>query len=257
MELVDTHCHIHSTDYRADPKTVVAEAAQDGVTTLICVGTDAADSETAVKFVRNRSGCWASVGIHPHEAIKDFPAHWRRIEALATADKVVAVGECGLDYFYEHSPREKQIEMLHAHFELAIKHKLPMIFHVRDAFGDFWPIYDRYAESLVGGVIHSFTAHEGEVEAIVSRGLYLGINGIATFTKQEWQLEAVKKIPLERLVLETDAPYLTPHPFRGRINEPRHVCVTAEFLSGLRNEALQTLITQTTRNAKALFSSIT
>jgi TatD DNase family protein len=172
-------------------------------------------------------------------------------KALAGQSKVVAIGECGLDYFYNHSPAEAQKELLHFQLALAQEYKLPVIFHVRDAFDDFWPIFDQYKG--LKGVIHSFTADTAVLEQILARGLCIGINGIMTFTKNAAQLAAARAIPLDRLVLETDAPFLTPTPFRGTICEPKYVRVTAEFMSRLRNESLEDIATATTHNAAQLF----
>jgi TatD DNase family protein len=251
LELVDTHCHIHSSGYKLLSEDVILAASDDGVRTLICVGTDGPDSARAVKFAETHPNCYASVGIHPHEA-KHQLTQVPQLQELAGHNKVVAIGECGLDYFYEHSPRDVQKRLLRTHLNIAKKHEKPLIFHVRDAFDDFWPIFDEY-EGLTG-VIHSFTANSHVLEQALSRGLYIGVNGIATFTKKPEQIEAYRRIPLGKLVLETDSPFLTPLPLRGNINEPRHVCLTAEFLCGLRGESLQELTEQTTTNAKSLFT---
>lgn len=268
MELVDTHCHIQSAGVAAGeratrelwskapgltPDAIIAHADAAGVTRMICVGCDLADSQLAVDFVKDRENCWASVGIHPHEAQQYVgqKATQEAFAALARADKVVAIGECGLDYFYNHSPKAAQIDMLKFQIELALERDLPLIFHVREAYDDFWPVFDSYQG--LRGVIHSFSANTQVLEQIVARGLYVGLNGIMTFTKHTEQLEAAKAVPLERLLLETDAPFLTPTPHRGSICEPYHTGVTAGFLSRLRNEPLQELAAATTQNAKVLF----
>jgi TatD DNase family protein len=178
---------------------------------------------------------------------------------LAEADKVVAVGECGLDYYYEHSPPADQAKILRFQIELALKHDLPLIFHVRDAFDDFWPIFDDYAtqsdnKGKLRGVLHSFTDSEANMRRALDRGLYIGVNGIATFTKSQEQREMYKKIPLSRLLLETDSPFLTPSPWRGNICEPYHTSVTAEFLAALRGETLEQVAAGTSVNAQTLFN---
>lgn len=269
IELTDTHCHIHEAiehftgrsetrdRWQQDknvgsPDEIIADARNDGVTRLICVGTTLADSELAVDFVKNRDGCWASIGIHPHESNNhEDKASQDAFTALADKPKVVAVGECGLDYFYGHSPKESQVKLLEFQMDLALKSDLPMIFHVRDAFDDFWPIFD--AHPGIKGVIHSFSATEKELDQILNRGLYVGLNGIMTFTKNTEQLAAAKAVPPDRLVVETDAPFLTPVPFRGTICEPKHVRVTAQFLADLRGETLEVFATSTTQNAQQLF----
>jgi TatD DNase family protein len=172
MDLVDTHCHIQSAGTQAGERitrekweklpnatgeTLLQGAVDAGVTRLICVGCDLEDSRLAIGFVHDRQHCWASIGIHPHEAqhYVGQPGRLEEFAELASAKKVVAVGECGLDYYYEHSPKEKQFPVLEYQIELARSHDLPVIFHVRDAFDDFWPIFDKFTG--VRGVLHSFT----------------------------------------------------------------------------------------------------
>lgn len=254
IELVDTHCHIHFTDYQLDPDEVRQSAAGEGVSRLICVGCTLPDSKGAVDYAARNENVWASIGLHPHEASRYVHDHaaLQQFHDLASTSKVVAIGEIGLDYYYEHSPKETQEKLLRFQLDVAQEHNLPVIFHVRDAFDDFWPIFDEY-EGL-RGVIHSFTATADEVGRIVERGLMVGLNGIMTFTKNQAQLEAAKAVPLDRLLLETDAPFLTPVPFRGKICEPKYVRVTAEFLGNLRGESLETLAAATTANARRLFN---
>lgn len=269
IELFDTHCHIQEsqvtkTDQDAtldrwakignpSPKELIDEAQEDNVTRLMCVGCSTEDSERAATLAAQYDSVWASIGIHPHEAKihLESPELLDRFRALATLPKVRAVGECGLDYFYEHSPREDQMEILHFQLKLAQEHNLPMIFHVREAFADFWPIFDQYPG--VRGVVHSFTGTKEELQQILARDLYVGLNGIMTFTKDPAQLEVAKAVPQGSLVLETDAPFLTPAPYRGTICRPKHVRVTAEFLANLRGETLESLAETTTRNARKLF----
>ncbi|HEX8182565.1 MAG TPA: TatD family hydrolase [Candidatus Saccharimonadales bacterium] len=275
MEFIDTHCHIQGSTIKSGDggeaitrnmwqkagfptgDELIVRATDAGVRRMICVGCTIADSELAVEFVQSRDNCVASIGIHPHEA-KDYSSHddktksqLQRFAAMAAHDKVVAVGECGLDYFYEHSAPAEQARVLHYQIRLALEHDLPMIFHVREAFDDFWPIFDQY--DGIRGVLHSFTDSPENLAMALERGLYIGVNGIATFTKSDQQREMYKSIPLSRLLLETDAPYLTPSPYRGNICEPYHTSVTAKFLAELRNEALGELAEATSSNAKQLF----
>jgi TatD DNase family protein len=270
MQLTDTHCHIQEVfqpnDAGAatnklwakavdpDPDRIIERAVEAGVTRLICVGTTLEDSKLAVEFVQNRPNCWASIGIHPHEA-KDFAENaeaWNDFAELAKQPKVVAVGECGLDYFYGHSPKEQQAVILRRQIETAVQNNLPLIFHVRDAFDDFWPIFDSYKG--LRGVVHSFSANQDDLKQILKRDLYVGLNGIMTFTKNQEQLAAAKAVPLEGLLLETDAPFLTPAPYRGTVCEPKHVRVTAEFLAQLRDEPIETIAQASTQNAIKLFN---
>ncbi len=268
-ELTDTHCHIQSIGLSEGEKTtrelwakapeltvqtILANAANNTVTRMVCVGCDLEDSRLAIHFASDHPNCWASIGIHPHEA-KQYAGKIDLLEefaALAHQEKVVAIGECGLDYFYEHSPKDSQKELLQFQLELAVRSHLPMIFHVREAFEDFWPLFDRYAG--VAGIVHSFTDSIENLKQALERGLYIGVNGIATFAKTPAQLDVYKAIPLNRLVLETDAPFLTPTPYRGSINEPKHVKEIAHFLSELRAESFETVAQTTTENARNLLS---
>lgn len=268
VQLVDTHCHIQSAGLSVGERAtrelwakapeltggqLVKRAAEAGVSQLICVGCDLEDSRLAVDFVQSRQGCWASVGIHPHEA-KRYVGQQAELDdftALATQSKVIVIGECGLDYYYEHSPKKAQREVLEFQIELALKHKLPLIFHVREAFDDFWPVFDSYQG--LRGVLHSFTDSAANLEKALERELCIGVNGIATFTKNKSQLDTYCSIPLQKLLLETDAPFLTPSPYRGRINEPMQVGTISEFLAGLRGEDHAELARVTTDNARQLF----
>jgi len=273
MSFTDTHCHIHEATIKAewwdelmqskwaaagitDPALLIKEAAAADVTRLICVGCTLGDSRLAVQLAVQNSHCWASIGIHPHEA-KDHLSVRIQKEFTDLLDKprIVAIGECGLDYYYSHSPKKDQRKILEFQIQLALEHNLPIIFHVRDAFDDFWPIFDSFhgPKQPLRGVIHSFTANQQILQQILSRGLYVGINGIITFTRDPEQLAAAKTIPLDRLLLETDAPFLTPKPFRGTICKPKHVVQTAEFMSILRGETVNKIAETTTRNALKLF----
>lgn len=267
MDLVDTHCHIQSVGLDVGERMtrekwaksglsadeVVKNAADQGVNKLICVGCDLEDSRLAIDFVKNRENCWASIGLHPHEA-QHYAGKQDLLDqfaALVNSQKVVAVGECGLDLFYTHSPKENQIEILKFQFELAAKYDLPMIFHVREAFEDFWPIFDSFTG--VRGVLHSFTDNMENLNKAIDRGLYIGVNGIATFAKDEAQLKVYKSVPSSNLLLETDSPFLTPIPYRGSINEPKRLGVVADFVANLRGEDRAVLAAKTTANARQLF----
>lgn len=253
MDFVDTHCHIHSSDYPVPVDEVLLAARQAHVTKMICVGTSLEDSQAAEAFALKQDNAWASIGVHPHEA-KLYPDRQALLSALATLaaqPKVVAIGECGLDYHYNHSPAEAQAEVLRVHLRVAQQYNLPVIFHVREAFSDFWPIFDEFAG--ITGVMHSFSAHRSDLAPALERGLYIGLNGIMTFTNDPEQLQAAKEVPLDKLLLETDAPFLTPTPYRGTICEPKHVSVTAKFLADLREEKLEELAKATTYNAQKLF----
>lgn len=253
MQFVDTHAHIHFPDYELDPDEVLAAAANDNVTKVLCVGCTLPDSKLGIEMAARHKNVWAAIGLHPHEGaeyISDDKA-LQEFRDLATKPKVVAIGETGLDYYYNNSPKEDQQKLLRFQLNLAQEFNLPLIFHVREAFSDFFAILDDFEG--VQGVVHSFTGTMDEMNEILRRGLYIGLNGIMTFTKDSQQLEMAKAVPLSKLLIETDAPFLTPVPFRGTICQPKHVRVTAEFLASLRGETLADLANATTRNAEKLF----
>jgi len=254
LELVDTHCHIHFPGYELEPEAVIAAAIKADVTRLMCVGCTLPDSRAAIELAGRHENIWATIGLHPHEgsAYVNDDVALQEFRDLATNQKVVAIGETGLDYHYMHSSKADQAKLLRFQLDMAVEYDLPLVFHVREAFDDFWSIYDSYKG--LRGVVHSFSSDTRDLDHILSRGLYVGLNGIMTFTKDSEQLAAAKAIPLDRLLLETDAPFLTPVPFRGKVGEPKYVRVTAEFLSHLRGESLETLATATTHNAAGLFN---
>lgn len=248
--LVDTHCHIHESTYPLDVAQTLQNATTAGVTKMICVGTSEVSSRDAVKFATGKPNVYASIGVHPHDT-KDG---YGEVAVLAEADmsKIVAVGEIGLDYFYTHSPREVQIEALQVQLQVAITHNLPVIFHAREAFDDFWPIFDNFHG--IRGVLHSFTDSQANLEEGLKRGLYVGVNGISTFTKDVQQQKMFAALPLERMLLETDAPFLTPVPFRGKVNEPAFVRNVADYHATIRGMSVDQIASITTTNANALFA---
>lgn len=270
MKLVDTHCHIQSIDFKREDQTnklwekldrtsdsLIKSANKVGVVKLICVGCDLKDSIHSIKFTKGRDNLYSSIGIHPHEAGNHLADNkWEEFSSLVKEPKVIAIGECGLDYFYNHSTKEAQRKILVRQIKLAISEDLPLIFHVREAFEDFWPIFDSLnnPKKPIAGVLHSFSDSLDNMNEALRRGLYIGINGIATFTKLKEQIIAYKNIPLSRVLLETDSPYLTPVPFRGTINQPKNVRIIAEFLAELRGEQADQVAKLTTLNAEKLFN---
>ena len=251
MELVDTHCHLHDQSFFTPEQQAEAhsKARQDGVA-MLCVGTDQADSRVAVEYAQAHEGTWAIVGVHPHEAkhgVADIG-----VLLIEKPAKVVGVGEIGLDYFYKHSSRQQQIAALEEQLQMAVDFDLPVSFHVREAFEDFWPIFDNF--SGIRGVLHSFTDTQANADKALDRGLLIGINGISTFTKSAEQQAMFTGLPLSSVVLETDAPFLTPAPFRGKMNMPSLVGRVAEHLAALQNVPYLDVATATTANAKRLFS---
>lgn len=258
--LIDTHAHLHFPDYTDDLEEVLQNAGDNNVVKIITVGTDLASSQAAVALAQNpkydisKTGMeiFATVGLHPHDA-KSGSSVLGELANLAkkNQNEIVAIGECGLDYYRNLSSRKDQKKAMLAQIDLAQELDLPIIFHVRDAWDDFFETLSGYKN--IRGVIHSFTGGPREVERANRLGLYFGLNGIVTFSKDQNQLAAAKMIPINKLLLETDCPYLSPAPTRGKRNEPASIALIAKFLADLRGVDFNNFATQTTTNAKRLF----
>ncbi len=250
IRFTDTHCHIHDLEFfPSGGEGLYERALKAGVGRMICVGTDVTSSRAAFSFANDHDGSYVTLGIHPHEAKLGLRAVDELEAMMADNSKIVGIGEVGLDYYYDNSPRTVQQDMLHAQIELAQRYDLPLNFHVRSAFDDFWPIFDEYQG--LKGVLHSYTDNQQNLEAALSRGLYIGTNGIVTFASDRQDI--TKTIPLDRMLLETDAPFLTPKPYRGKINEPAFVINIAQFVADLRSISLEELSHETEKNAQKLF----
>ncbi len=248
MQLIDTHCHVHDEEFYPDSREEVYQQSVEAGVFMLVVGTDLKSSENAAQFAHAHTHAKAIIGVHPHEAKHGIDG----LEDLLRThkDSIVGIGEIGLDYFYEHSNKTDQQKVLRQQLSLAKQHNLPVSFHVRDAFDDFWPIYDEF---LVKGVLHSFTDTAENLNKATDRGLYIGINGISTFTKDAKQQELYTQLALESMVLETDAPFLTPAPFRGKINIPAYVGRVAEHQAMVKGTSLQHVAHITSQNARKLF----
>ncbi len=247
--LIDTHCHIHEVDFPLAVNEVLQHAKDADVQQLLCVGTSEKSSRDAILFANSHDHIWASVGVHPHDTENGYTTI---ATLVGTSDKIIAIGEIGLDYFYTHSAKEVQIKALEVQIQIALAHDLPIIFHVREAFDDFWPIFEKYPG--IRGELHSFTDTKENLDKALSKGLYIGVNGISTFTKDQLQKDMFDSIPLNRLLLETDAPFLTPAPFRGKVNEPALVRSIAEYHANRRGISIQEIASATTANAQKLFA---
>ena len=220
------------------------------MTLMLCVGTNEKSSQGAVEFAKTHTNARAIVGVHPHDT-KDGMAEIEQI-LHRNAAGVIGVGEIGLDYFYTHSPRDVQIAALEQQMQWALDYNLPVSFHVREAFADFWPVYDNF--SGIRGVLHSFTDSQDNLDQALARDLYIGVNGISTFTKDEGQKAMFMSIPLEKMLFETDAPFLTPVPKRGKVNEPAFVSHVAAHHAAIRGITPQEIAQATSANASALFA---
>ncbi|HZY99176.1 MAG TPA: TatD family hydrolase [Candidatus Baltobacteraceae bacterium] len=252
--MIDTHCHLHDKQYDGDREQTIARAFDAGVSAMLTVGCDLDDSKRAVELAR-RFTLAASAGIHPHEA-KDAPEDiGAALAPLLQERVVVAIGETGLDYYYDHSPRDAQARVLRDQIRLARTRNLPLIFHHRDAFDDFVAILrDEYDPQTMRGVVHCFTGDTAQARTFVGEfGLKLGIGGVVTFAKAEALRGAVRAAGMETIVLETDCPYLAPVPKRGQRNEPAFLPHTAAKVAEVLAIGVEEVVATSDRNAFTLF----
>ncbi|MBM4282828.1 MAG: TatD family deoxyribonuclease [Deltaproteobacteria bacterium] len=257
--LVDTHCHIDGDLFEADRALVLARARAAGVAAMVNVGCDLPSSRRSLALAHAHDDVWATVGIHPHEAKDAPPGFDEELVTLCRDPRCVAVGECGLDYHYDHSPRAVQREVFARQIAAARRAKKPLVLHVRNAAQD-GPAFVESVDILraeqardVGGVFHCFTGSAEEAKAALDLGFLLSFPGVVTF-KNNGQLSDVARLcPADRFVVETDAPYMAPVPHRGKRNEPAFVAHTAAFVAQVRGEALDDLVRVTGENARRLF----
>jgi len=252
MKLFDTHCHLNDEAFRDDVPAVLTRAREAGVENLLVVGYDLASSQQALKLAEDFPGIFAAVGFHPHEAATVSGEDLAKIEKMLTHEKVVALGEIGLDYHYDHSPRELQREVFRQQLAVAAKMKKPVIIHVREAHPDL----------LAGlkdgglpyrGVMHCYSGSKELTREYLKLNMYISIGGPVTFTNAKKMPEMLKEIPTERLLIETDAPYLTPHPFRGQRNEPAYLTRVAMKISEILGLTPREVADLTRNNAYACF----
>ncbi|MBN9531762.1 MAG: TatD family hydrolase [Alphaproteobacteria bacterium] len=255
--LVDSHCHLDFPEFAPELDAVVDRARTAGVGLCVSIGTTL-DGFPRVQAVAERfDSVWCSVGIHPHEAEKEPLEDAQALIALAQGPKVVGIGETGLDYFYEHSPRAAQQKNFRLHIAAARELGLPLIVHTRDAEDDTIEILrDEMEQGAFTGLIHCFTGTKKLADAALELGFCISVSGIATFKKSEELRAVIREVPLERLLVETDAPFLAPVPHRGKRNEPAFVAHTADVLAGLKGVSREDLAAQTTQNFFSLFRKV-
>jgi TatD DNase family protein len=251
--LVDSHCHLDYPPMADDLAGTLARARNAGVGTLLTIGTKLRDFTRVRAIAEANDNVFCSVGIHPHEAENEAADAAKLIE-LARHPKVVGIGETGLDYYYDKSPREKQRENFRAHMRAAAEAGLPLIVHTRDADDDTAAMLtEAMRESPLTGVLHCFTSSQNLADAAVELGFYISISGIVTFKNAEALRRTVRTVPLERLLVETDSPYLAPVPMRGKPCEPAYVAHTAAKVAELKGVGIAELTRATTANFFALF----
>ena len=255
--IVDSHCHLDDAGFDEDREAVVARAREAGVERLLTIGTGEGppDLEAAVRLSALFPEVYATVGVHPHDARKAEPATFDSLAALCAREKVVAVGEIGLDYHYDNSPREVQHEVFVRQMEIARVARRPIVIHTREAWDDTLDLLEtHWRPSGLGGIMHCFSGDASQARRSLDAGFLIAFGGILTFPRSEDLRRTATTVPLDRLLVETDAPYLTPHPFRKvRRNEPRYVVETARKLAEVLATSEEEVTHATTANFCRLF----
>lgn len=234
--LVDTHCHLDGKQFDADREACIGRARQAGVARMVAIGTGDGppDLQAGLRLAERLEFIQATVGIHPHDAVKAGEAAWAELSALTAHPKCVAVGETGLDYHYDFSPRDVQQAVFVRQLEIAREAGLPVVIHTREAWQDTVELIRRHWWPPAGGIFHCFSGGAREAEQALELGFYISFSGIVTFPKAGTVREAARLVPPHRLLIETDAPYLAPVPHRGKRNEPAYLIETARCLAALR-----------------------
>jgi len=250
LNLFDSHCHLTAGAFEQDLEPVLARARAEGVTELVTIASDLDDAARALGLARETDGLWSSAGLHPHEADHFDDSTIAGLRRLAAEPEVVAIGEAGLDFHYDNAPRERQLECFEAQLSLAAELDLPIVVHSRDA--------DAETAALVRdatgarGVLHCFTGGPELLETGLDAGWMVSFSGIVSFRRFDGA-DLVRRVPDDRLLLETDSPYLAPVPNRGRRNEPSFLPLTCAAVAGIRDQALETIADVTRRNARAFY----
>jgi TatD DNase family protein len=255
--LVDSHCHLDFPDYAGKVDEVMARARAAGVGVCVSIGTELKRFPGVLAVAEAFPDVWCSVGVHPHESGKELLDSEAALMAEAVHPKVVGIGETGLDYYYEHAPRAPQQANFRSHAAAARRTGLPLIVHTRDADDDTIAILrEEMGKGAFTGLIHCFTGTKKLAEAALELGLYISVSGIATFKNSGALREVIKDVPLDRLLVETDAPFLAPVPHRGKTNEPAFVVHTAAMLAELKGVSAEALAAATSENFFRLFRKV-
>jgi TatD DNase family protein len=249
--VIDSHCHLDDPAFDADREAAIQRALDAGVELMVAIGTGKGppDLEAGIRLADARPHFLATVGVHPHDAAKAAPDTWHHLESLLAHPKVIAIGEIGLDYHYDLSPRDVQRDVFAQQLRIAAAHRKPIVIHTREAWEDTLTLLEQYwAPHGLPGVMHCFTGNTEQARRSLALGFYLSFGGVVTFPKATDLHEAARTVPLDRILLETDAPYLAPVPQRGKRNEPTFLLHTARKLAELRGLPLEEIARATTEN---------
>lgn len=252
MKWIDSHAHLDDRAFDVDRASVIARCSAEDMG-ILSVGASVRSSHAAIRLAKRYRNMWATVGVHPHSAKSVDVAAMAALKDMARDELVVAIGEIGLDYYRDLSPRDRQREAFAKQLDLAAEVELPICLHNRESTDDLLAIL-KNSGSVHRGVVHSFLGDRGLAETFLTLGLHLGVGGPLTYPKNSALRDAVKHAPLDRILLETDCPYLTPVPYRGRRNEPTYVAYVAEEIAKLKGLETEEIALQTTENAIGLFS---
>lgn len=250
--MIDSHCHLDSQQYGGRYAELLASAQKAGVNTVVNIGADLPSSETSVKLAAENSMVYATVGVHPHDATTLDDDVFARLKDLAVHKKVVAIGEIGLDYYRDLSPRAIQKKAFKRQLALAAELKMPVVIHTREAFLDTLDIVKDYYKSIPGGVFHCFPGNAEDALRVIDLGFVISVGGVITYKNSQMAITATN-VPLEYIILETDAPYLTPVPHRGSFNEPAYVKLVYQKLSELRGMPIPELEKIVDRTCRKLY----
>jgi len=254
IKLIDSHAHLDLPEFANDLPEVIRRAQETGVENIITIGIGLRESRAAIAIAEAHAFIYAAIGIHPHHAVSLDAAALDFLEQQAGHQKVVALGEMGLDFFRNHSPRADQVRAFRAQLDLAKSLKLPVVIHDRDAHDETLAVLEEKRSGLEGGVIHCFSGDEKMAFKCMDMGFYISVPGTVTFKNARKQHAVVKKIPMNKLLIETDCPFLAPVPFRGQRNEPAYVKQVAEAVARIKNVSLEAVAAATAANTKTLFS---
>ena len=256
MELIDSHAHIDSPQFAEDRDAMLERARAVGVSTLLAIGNGPGPEklDSALPFAEQHDWIYATVGIHPHEAKEVAPQHLEELARLAQHPKVIAWGEIGLDYFYDHSPREAQARVFRDQMDLARRAKKPLIVHCRDAWADCLNMIElHWRPTGLGGILHCFTSTLEDARRGMDMGFLISFAGNSTYPKAQNLRDVAKVLPLEKLLIETDSPFLAPQPYRGKRNEPAYVGEVAKAIASVRNLAPEEVALATAANFRRFF----
>jgi TatD DNase family protein len=258
MVLVDSHCHLDYEPMVSDINGTLARAESQGIKGFLTICTHLSKVELLKTIAQAHESIFATVGVHPHEAADTLPQAELTAFLIkeATHPKVVGFGETGLDYYYEHSPKEAQHQAFQAHIEAGLACDLPLVVHTRDAEADTIDLLKTVGQGKARGVMHCFSGSAKLRDQALDLGFYISVSGIATFKKAQELRDILKEVPLERLLVETDSPYLAPEPYRGKSNEPAFMIETVKNLADLKDVSLEVMAAHTTQNFLTLFSKV-